>query len=87
MLNEVMLEELARTGNGSYTRLDDRGGSLAGLLEELLSMEQRILKTQEFSRFEDRYQLLIFPALVCFLLEILLPGGRLESPRLLIRYA
>lgn len=87
ILNEVMLAELARTGNGTYTRVDDRGGSLAGLLEDIMSMEKRTLKTQEFSRFEDRYQLLIIPALVCFLLEILLPGGRKESPGLLSRYA
>ena len=87
ILNEVILEELALAGSGTYTRVDTRGGSLGGLLEDILSMEKRTFKTQEFSRFEDRYQLLALLALICFLLEILLPGGRREAPRLRSKYA
>ncbi|GAH45013.1 unnamed protein product, partial [marine sediment metagenome] len=58
-----------------------------GLLEEILSMEKRTLKTHEFSQFEDRYQLFALPALICLLLELLLPGGRREAPKVRSRYA
>jgi len=87
VLNEPMLEELARAGGGTYTRVDNRSGNLEGLLEEILSMEKRTLKTHEFSQFEDRFQFFAFPALFCLLLELLLPGGRLEAPKVRSRYA
>lgn len=86
VLNEPMLDELARAGSGTYTRVDNRSGSLEALLEEILSMEKRTLKTHEFSRFEARYQLFAFPALICLLLELLLPGGRREEPKVRSRY-
>ncbi|UCH62441.1 MAG: VWA domain-containing protein [Fidelibacterota bacterium] len=87
VLNESMLEELARAGGGTHTRVDNRSGSLVGLLEEILSMEKRTLKIHEFSQFEDRYQLFALPALIFLLLELLLPGGRREAPKALSRYA
>ncbi len=87
VINEPMLRELARIGGGTYTRVDNRTGSLEGLLEEILSMEKRTLKTHEFSQFEDRYQLFVFPALLCLLLELLLPGGRMAAPKARSRYA
>jgi len=55
--------------------------------EEILSMEKRTLKTHEFSQFEDRYQIFAFPALICLLLELLLPGGRMITPKARSRYA
>ncbi|MFB0516047.1 MAG: VWA domain-containing protein, partial [Candidatus Neomarinimicrobiota bacterium] len=87
VLNELMLEDLAQAGKGTYSRVDNRSGNLDGLLEEILSMEKRTLKTHEFSQFEDRYQLFALPALLCFLLELFLPGGRREAPKARSRYA
>jgi Ca-activated chloride channel family protein len=87
ILNEPMLEELARVGSGTYTRVDNRSSGLGGLLDDILSMEKRTLKTHEFSQFEDRYQIFVLLALICFVIELFLPGGRLESPKVLSRYA
>ncbi len=87
ILNELVLEELARAGNGTYRRVDNRSGSLAALAEEIGAMEKRTLKTQEFTRFEDRYQYFVFPALLCLVAELLLPGGRRKAPRARSRYA
>ncbi|UCH11659.1 MAG: VWA domain-containing protein [Fidelibacterota bacterium] len=87
VLNEPMLEELARVGNGTYTRVDNRSSGLGGLLEDILSMEKRTLKTHEFTQFEDRYQIFALLAFICFGVELVLPGGRRESPRVLSRYA
>jgi Ca-activated chloride channel family protein len=87
VLNESMLEELARAGDGTYTRVDNRSEGLIGLLDEILSMEKRTLKTHEFSQFEDRYQLFALPAFLLILLELLMPGGRKEPPKTRSRYA
>ena len=87
VLNEAVLEELARAGQGTYTRVDNRSGGLEDLLAEIQAMEKRTLKSHEFSQFEDRYQLFALPALIFFLLELLLPGGRLEPPKVRSRYA
>ena len=87
ILNELVLEELARAGGGTYQRVDNRSGNLAALAEEIESMERRTLKTQEFTQFEDRYQYFVFPALLCLVAELLLPGGRRKAPRSRSRYA
>ncbi len=87
MLNESMLEELARAGAGTYTRVDNRSGGLENLMAEIQSMEKRTLKSHEFSQFEDRYQLFALPALLFLLLNLLLPGGRPAAPTVRSRYA
>lgn len=87
MLNEPMLEELARVGAGTYTRVDNRSGGLENLLAEIQTMEKRTLKSHEFSQFEDRYQFFALPALLFLLLDLLLPGGRPAAPAIRSRYA
>lgn len=87
VLNETMLSDIAEAGNGTYARVTNRTGGLDDLLEEILDMEKRTLKTHEFSQFENRYQLFLFPALICFLLNVIIPGGRSEAPKLRSRYA
>ncbi len=87
ILNEVVLEELARAGSGTYQRVDNRSGDLSGLAEEIDAMEKRVLKTQEFSQYEDRYQYFLLPAMLCLLAELLLPGGRRRAPQIRSRYA
>jgi Ca-activated chloride channel family protein len=86
ILNESMLEDLAHAGNGTYSRVDNRSGTLDDLLSEILAMEKRTLKTHEFSHFENRFQFFLIPALMLFLAEFLLPGGRREIPRIERRY-
>ena len=86
ILNEPMLRELAQLGMGTYTRVDNRSGDLSGLREAIETMEQRTIKTHEFAQFADRYQLFAFPALMIFLFEILLPGGRKGTPKARSRY-
>ena len=87
ILNELVLEELAQAGNGTYQRVDNRSGSVAALAEEIGAMEKRTLKSQQFTQFEDRYQYFVFPALLCLVAELLLPGGRRKAPRVRSRYA
>jgi Ca-activated chloride channel family protein len=86
ILNETMLEKLAHVGNGTYTRVDNRSGDLDVLLNEILSMEKRTLKTHEFSHYEDRYQFFLVPALMLILFEFVIPGGKREIPRMRRRY-
>ncbi len=87
ILNELVLEELARAGGGTYQRVDNRSGNLSGLAEEIDAMEKRVLKTQEFSQYENRYQYFLLPAMLCLLAELLLPGGRVRAPQIRSRYA
>ncbi len=80
-LNERALKEIATAGNGSYTRVDNRIASLSGLLDEIQSMRKRTLRSQEFSQFEDRFQLFLIPAFIFLLIEFILPEGRRENPQ------
>ncbi len=58
-LNERALEDIATAGGGTYTRVDNRVANLTGLKEEIQSMRKRTLRSQEFSQFEDRFQLFL----------------------------
>jgi len=86
IMNESILREVALAGRGTYTRVDNQSGNLQPLLDDILSMEKRTLKTQEFSQFEHRYQVFLLPAFLLLLLELILPGGKKTVPKVRSRY-
>ncbi len=76
VLNERILEDIARAGNGKYMRFDNNFANYRVLLAEINSMEKRTIKTHEYSQFEDRYQLFSIFALVFLLAAFLIPTRR-----------
>jgi Ca-activated chloride channel family protein len=75
-LDEQTLQEVAQAGEGSYFRSTLGGGEVAQLRDYLSRMDQREFGAARFTRYEERFQFCLLPALLCFLAEALLPEGR-----------
>ena len=75
-LNESILREIARAGNGIYVRFDNTLANYRKLLKAIDSMEKETISTHQFSEFENRYRGFAYVALVLMLMSILLPTGR-----------
>lgn len=73
-LNETMLEELAKTGDGAYFNLS--AGSeriIDALSRQIENIEKRELEQRIFSDYESYFQYFIAGALLLILLEFLIP--------------
>jgi Ca-activated chloride channel homolog len=71
-LNAVMLEKIAIEGNGKYfhagTDLD-----LSQIYTEIAAMEKKDFGANKVGVYEERYQIFLLLALVCFLAEFCIP--------------
>ena len=75
-LNGGALRELARAGGGVYLQFDNRSGEVGDLVKAIDAMEKRTLKTHEYSRFEDRYQLFAAFAFLLFVGDAFISSRR-----------
>ena len=57
-LNEGILQDIARAGNGIYVRFDNRAAHYKMITDSINQMEKKSISTHEFSEYEDQYQLL-----------------------------
>jgi Ca-activated chloride channel family protein len=80
-LDEVSLEKLASIGGGTYYRGTSTQDELDEIYEELNSLEKREFGVKRFTDYEDRFQYLLFPALLLLALEALISEKRLEWVR------
>lgn len=71
-LDENMLREIARAGNGQYVRATNTQVGLRLIFEEIAQMEKTEFETRTFTDYEDRFQYLLAPALLLLLLEFLI---------------
>lgn len=64
-LNEQMLQEIAKAGGGVYSRED-----FAPILKALNDMEKSEFEAQEFSVYNERFQIYLILGLCCLILEL-----------------
>jgi len=76
MLNEGILRDVARAGNGIYTRFDNRKGGFHALLNAVDDMEKQTFKTFVYSEFEDRYQIFAAFSMLFWTIGFLYPTSR-----------
>lgn len=77
-LNESFLKQVALTTDGSYFHTSLRGEELEWIYDSLQELEKREFGSHRFTEFEERYQIPLFLALVCFAAELLLSEYRLK---------
>lgn len=75
-LDEESLQQVARVGEGTYFRSTLGGGEVGQIHDYLSQMDQREFGATRFTRYEERFQFCLLPALLCFLAEACLPEGR-----------
>ncbi|MFM8363205.1 MAG: VWA domain-containing protein [Haliscomenobacter sp.] len=80
-MNESLLKEIAREGQGTYSNLS---GDMEPILESLATqidrIEKRELEQRVFSSYESYFQPFLLLALLCFLWELLL-SVRQKAPK------
>ena len=72
-LNEGILQDIARAGNGIYVRFDNRAAHYKMITDSINQMEKKTISTHEFSEYEDQYQLFGVMALSMFLAAFFIP--------------
>lgn len=75
-LDEQTLQQVAQASGGAYFRSTLGGGEVGQLRDYLSQMDQREFGATRFTRYEERFQFCLLPALLCFLAEACLPEGR-----------
>jgi Ca-activated chloride channel family protein len=71
-LDETSLRDVAAAGEGAYWRNSLTAGELDELADRIAGVEEKELGSERFTRYEERYQIPLALALVCFLTEGLL---------------
>ncbi|MET0342930.1 MAG: VWA domain-containing protein [Polyangiales bacterium] len=71
--NEVQLKKIAEIGNGTYLRAKEGTVGIDQILTLTRGMKQAENRARKVSIAEDRYALVLLPALLLLLLEALLP--------------
>lgn len=71
-LNEVMLRDVAKAGNGAYVRASNAEVGLEPLLAELNQIEKTEMGTVAYAEYEDRFQIFLALALLCLIIEFLI---------------
>ncbi len=72
-LDEVTLEKIALQTGGKYYRATSGQVELQRIYDEIAEMEKKELGSMQFSQYEDRYQYLLFFAILLLMLEPLVP--------------
>lgn len=75
-LDEVTLQKIALQTGGKYYRATGSESELDKIYEEISGMEKKELASMKFSQYEDRYQFLVFLAILLLILEVVLPDRK-----------
>ncbi|MFH1380256.1 MAG: VWA domain-containing protein [bacterium] len=79
-LDETTLQKIALETGGTYFRATSGGIEIEGIIEEIARMEKKELQSRLYNQYENRYQFFLFLAVICLLIEFILPGrGRIFS--------
>jgi Ca-activated chloride channel homolog len=75
-LDERLLEEMAMATDGAYFRSTLRGEELDAIYEQIAQIDQKELGSTRFAQFEERFQIPLLLAVLCFAMEALIGDGR-----------
>ena len=68
-LDEETLKRVALTTEGDYYRSSLGGGEIGAIIENIAQMDQREFGAFRFAQYEERYQIPLLLALLCFSVE------------------
>jgi Ca-activated chloride channel family protein len=68
-LNDLLLQRIADAGNGKYLRGTQSSQELDAIWNDISTMEKKEFGKKQFTSFENRFQYLVFPALLLLLIE------------------
>ncbi|WP_084274452.1 vWA domain-containing protein [Crocinitomix catalasitica] len=75
-LNEKMLQDIAASGGGEYTRAQGSYVNLNGLLESIRKIEKTELESKLYTDYKDQFQWFLGLGLICLLSHLLISERR-----------
>jgi Ca-activated chloride channel family protein len=75
-LDEETLRQVALVSDGGYFRSSLRGAEIAQIYQEISEMDQKEMGSTHFTEYEERYQIPLALALLCFVAEALVADRR-----------
>ncbi len=78
-LDEATLKAVGLNTDGDYFRSSLAGGELSVIGERIAQMDQKEFSSTRFTQYEERFQIPLFLALLCFLAEAFLGEKRARS--------
>ena len=85
-LNEMVLDEIAHITGGTYVRVGNQINAIKPILDKIIKMEKKEIKSHVFSQYEDRYQIFLMLGLFLILLEFLMPTRNKKEINLKSKY-
>jgi len=85
-LNEQVLQDIAQAGNGVYIHADNAHVGFDVLSKELAKLEKSEIEDVIFSRYDNKFFIPLWIALILLLLEILLYNKRMFKIKLFSRF-
>lgn len=79
-LNEEMLRDIARAGNGIYVHAGNGNAAVDNIVKQLSTLESQKFGAAQFSSFKSQYQYPLAAGLLCLLLEVFIFERR--NPRI-----
>lgn len=75
-LNDIMLQQIASAGNGTYVRANNSKSGLEKISEEINKMSKELIESKTYSDYDDRYQYMAGLALLLLLIDFIIRERR-----------
>lgn len=75
-LNADMLKQIAQTTNGVFVRASNSDSGMRSIFQEIESLEKVEIGSKVYTDFEDRFQYLLLPAILLFIIELIIPNTK-----------
>lgn len=72
-LNESLLQEIARSSNGEYVRLDNTDAAVQRIMDKLATIDRTAIQDAAYINYKSFFQWFVVGALFLLILELLLP--------------
>ena len=76
VLNETIIRDIAKAGNGIFIRIDNQTNSGEKLNELISGMEKKTFNSSQYAEFEDRYQIFAIFSLIFAVIAFIIPTNR-----------
>lgn len=80
-LAEGSLREIASQTGGRYYRLGYDADIFSKIYTDIMQMEQKDIRSHEYSDYQERYQLVLIPGILIWLISLLLAERKIERRR------
>jgi len=70
-LNELMLEQIATAGNGTYSRANNANIGLNAILKNINKIQKQEIEERQYTDYVHRFQYFLIPAILLLILELI----------------